>query len=50
MSIYEMDGLLLDPEGKPCDTNPKFQSVILSGMAALVDNLDIKKMILMEIV
>ncbi|MEL7622236.1 MAG: pyridoxamine 5'-phosphate oxidase family protein [Clostridiales bacterium] len=40
MAIYEMEGLLLDPEGKPCDTNTKYQSVIFSGKAALLEDVE----------
>lgn len=50
MTIYEMDSLLFDPDGKPCDTNTKYQSVILSGVAALVDDIESKKTILSAIV
>lgn len=50
LTIYEMDGLLLDPEGKPCDTNTKYQSIIISGEAALLDDVERKRDILAEIV
>ncbi len=50
MTVYEMDSLLLDPEGKPCDTNTKYQSIIISGSAELLDNIEIKKSILTAIV
>ncbi len=50
MAVYEMEGLLLDPEGKPCDTNTKYQSVILSGKAALLEDVEQKRAILSEIV
>ncbi len=35
-NVYRMDRLLLDEEGKPCDTNTQYQSVIIQGEAALV--------------
>lgn len=47
---YEMDKLLLDPNEKPCDTNTKYESVIISGIAKLVDNIEEKRNILKEIV
>ena len=50
MTVYEMQGLLLDPNNKACDTNTKYESVILSGTAALVDDIDLKREVLMEIV
>lgn len=48
--VYEMDMLLLDPNGNPCDTNTKYESVIISGIAKLVDNLEEKSNVLKEIV
>lgn len=50
MTIYEMDGLLLDPDGKPCDTNTRYQSIILAGTASLIDDAETKRSILTEIV
>lgn len=50
MTVYEMDSLLLDPEGKPCDTNTKYQSIILSGTAFPVDDIEEKRSILSDIV
>lgn len=50
MTVYEMDSLLLDPEGNPCNTNTKYQSILLSGTASLVDDLEEKKTVLLEIV
>lgn len=37
MTVWEMAGLLLDEEGKPCDTNTEYESVILQGKARLVE-------------
>lgn len=48
--VYEMDKLLLDPNGKPCDTNTKYESVIISGTAKLVDNIEEKNSVLKEII
>jgi nitroimidazol reductase NimA-like FMN-containing flavoprotein (pyridoxamine 5'-phosphate oxidase superfamily) len=50
MTVYEVDSLLLDPDEKPCDTNTKYESVIVSGKAIFVDNLEIKKGVLAGIV
>lgn len=49
-SVYEMDKLLLDPKGKPCDTNTKYESVIISGTAQLVDDIEKKRNVLNKIV
>ncbi|GAA0725357.1 pyridoxamine 5'-phosphate oxidase family protein [Clostridium malenominatum] len=49
-SVYEMDKLLLDPNGNPCDTNTKYESVIISGTAKLVDDMDEKRNVLKKIV
>ena len=50
ITAYEMQDLLLDPDDKACDTNTKYESVILSGMATLVDDIDLKREALMEVV
>lgn len=49
-SVYEMDKLLLDSDGNPCDTNTKYESVIISGTAKLVDDIDEKGDILKKVV
>lgn len=48
--VFEMDKLLLDPNGNPCDTNTKYESVITSGIAKLIDNIEEKGNVLKEIV
>ncbi len=48
--VYEMEKLLLDSDGNPCDTNTKYESVIVSGIAKLVDNIEEKNSVLKEIV
>ncbi len=48
--VYEIDGLLLDTNRKPCDTNTKYESVIISGIAKIVDNIEEKSKVLKEIV
>lgn len=49
-SVYEMDKLLPDAGGAPCDTNTKYESVIISGTAKLVHDIGEKKVILKKIV
>lgn len=48
-SVYEMDKLLLNPNGKPCDTNTKYESVIISGTAKIVDDIKEKRIALKKI-
>jgi len=49
-SVFEMDKLLLDPDGKSWDTNTKYESVIISGTAKLVDDIEEKRNALNKIV
>lgn len=42
-NIYEMQGLLMDKDGKPCDTNTAYTSVVIQGKAQVVDELNEKK-------
>lgn len=50
VTVYEMDKLLLDPSGRPCETNTKYESVIISGSATLVNTLELKSTVLRKIV
>lgn len=49
-TVYHMTGLLLDENGKPCDTNTAYQSVIVSGTASFLTDLDAKRAALGRIV
>lgn len=49
-NVYHMDGLLLDQNGKPCETNTKYQSVIINGKADLITDAVEKKKILNKII
>lgn len=49
-SVYEMDKLLLDPDEKPWDTNTKYESVIITGTAKLVNDIEKKRNVLNRIV
>ncbi|MEA5057595.1 MAG: pyridoxamine 5'-phosphate oxidase family protein [Anaerotignum propionicum] len=49
-SVYEMNELLLDPNEKPCDTNTKYQSIIFSGNAKRVEDIQVKEDILKKVV
>ncbi len=50
ISIYEMEGLLLDEEGKPCDTNTKYESIIITGNAKAVSDNEEKTNVLKKII
>ena len=45
-----MDSILLDLDEKPCDTNTKYESVIISGIAEVLEDIDEKRIILKHIV
>lgn len=49
-NIYEMGGLLMDKDGKPCDTNTAYASVVIQGTAQLVEDMDEKKTALSAII
>lgn len=49
-TAWDMQGYLLDEEGKPCDTNTKYQSVIVKGNAKMVADMEVKKKALHAIV
>ena len=49
-NVYEMDGLLFDPDEKPCDTNTKYESITIQGRVNFVQELDRKREILAAIV
>ena len=42
-SVYHMEGLLLDEDEKPCDTNTAYQSVIINGKASFLTDVDEKR-------
>lgn len=48
--VYHMKGLLLDETEIPCDTNTAYQSVIISGNASFITELNAKKSVLELIV
>lgn len=50
LSVYRMEGLLLDENGKPCDTNTEYESVIIQGSASIVTNTETKAEVLKGIV
>lgn len=48
--VYDMKDFLLDPNGKPCDTNTEYESVIVTGNAILVEDIKVKKIVLQNII
>lgn len=49
-NVYEMRGLLIDREEKPCDTNTAYASVVIQGTAQLVEDMNEKKTALSAII
>ncbi len=49
-TAYDMNHLILDENGDPCNTNTKYQSVVIFGKASLETDLEKKYEALMEIV
>lgn len=49
-NVYKMQGLLLDDNNKPCDTNTEYQSVIIKGKISTVNDFDNKSEILCKII
>lgn len=49
-NVYEMRGLLMDKEEKPCDTNTAYASVVIRGTAQLVEDMDEKKAALSAVI
>ncbi|SHI51240.1 hypothetical protein SAMN05444401_0867 [Clostridium amylolyticum] len=47
---YDMQGFLLDPNGAVCDTNTEYESVIITGNATLVEDIEAKRIGLQNIV
>lgn len=45
-----MQGLLLDSKENPCDTNTKYESVVIFGKATLLEDVSMKETILKEII
>ena len=39
LTVWDMKGYLLDPNGKPCDTNTEYQSVVIRGTASMVEDM-----------
>lgn len=49
-NTYQMDGLLLDAEEKPCDTNTRYTSVNVQGTAKRIDDLAKKQQVLEAVI
>ena len=42
-TVWQMDGYLMDPEGRPCETNTAYRSAVIKGTACLVQDPDAKR-------
>lgn len=49
-NVYEMNGFLLDPEEKPCDTNTAYNSVVVQGTTQIVSDPEEKGNVLHAII
>lgn len=49
-NVYEMRGLLTDKDGKPCDTNTAYASVVIQGKAQIVEDMTEKKAALSAVI
>ena len=49
-TAYEMRALLLGDDGKPCDTNTSYESVIIQGKAHIISEIAFKNEILSDLV
>lgn len=49
-SVWDMQGFLMDPEGRPCDTNTKYESVAAKGEASVLTDLAEKQTVLEAII
>ncbi|GAA0226647.1 pyridoxamine 5'-phosphate oxidase family protein [Metaclostridioides mangenotii] len=49
-NIYEMYGITLDKNGKICDTNTMYESVVISGTAKIIGDLKVKSEVLNKII
>ncbi|MBU5307687.1 pyridoxamine 5'-phosphate oxidase family protein [Clostridioides mangenotii] len=49
-NIYEMYGIVLDQDKKICDTNTKYQSVVILGTAKIIEDLKVKEEVLNKII
>lgn len=38
LAVYEMDFLIMDSDNQPCETNTKYQSVIITGKAYVLED------------
>ena len=50
LTVYQMDGLKLDPQGRPCNTGTKYSSVIVRGKARIISDITEKRNALNAIV
>ena len=49
-TAYEMSGFLMDDEGRPCETNTEYESVVIKGSAELISEAEVKTAALYKII
>lgn len=49
-NVYEMKGLLFDPNEKPCDTNTSYVSAVIRGSALMLEETAEKRKVLSAVV
>ena len=49
-TVYEMKGLLFDPNEKPCDTNTSYVSAVIRGSALMLEETAEKRKVLSAVV
>lgn len=48
-SVFDMHGLIIKDDGNACNVNTDYDSVIIKGTATMVQDLDVKKEVLRQI-
>ena len=43
LSVWQMEGYLMDEEGRPCETNTAYRSAVIKGTACMVQDVEMKK-------
>ena len=49
-TVYDMIGLIMDAEGRPCEINTEYESVVIKGCAEILDSIKVKEAALRRIV
>ena len=49
-TVYEMIELIMDEEGRPCEVNTEYESVVIKGYAEMLESTEVKEMSLRKII